>query len=448
MENLTFEINTLGHSTEPFVFTVSSEEQKQSALNNLDEHMTRAVLPVSILVAIGSVVGFFGNVMVIYVYMFHYKPCNFRIFVLWLGFVDLLSTMIPMPGEVITQMYWYTYPNVVICKIKSFSNMFTVAAEAMTLLVITIDRYLKACRPLGKQISIKLAKCVVIGIFLIAVMFSVPVPFFWGIHTENMTYENMEITVTICERDQKFINRSEQVTYSLSMQGILCLMMLTMSVLCVLIGRTLIMRPKHTVNDSRLRSPEIRVIQASVKEVRNNYDTNITPAETSTYISPDSDYQSESTSNTRLEFLKVKPIADEDISSNSANTSSIIEGAKYSESQKRTKEERHKKRPNVIKINTTEKRKNRVRSKTIIMFVLTLTFIVTTVLYLTLLSYITKGILKTLTDGQKTIYFFFFRLYFINHVINPIIYGALDPRFQAVITACWRTRTERFFHNS
>jgi uncharacterized membrane protein len=76
---------------------------------------------------------------------------------------------------------------------------------------------------------------------------------------------------------------------------------------------------------------------------------------------------------------------------------------------------------------------SRVRRKTLIMFILTVVFIITTILYLTLLSFIARSILDTLSDSGKAVYFFFFRLYFINHVINPIIYGVLDPHFKQVV---------------
>lgn len=444
METLSFETSTY----EPLMLSTPSEEQKLSALNELDNQMTKAVLPVSILVAIGTVVGFFGNAIVIYVYTFHYKHCTFQVFILCLALVDILSTMITMPGEVVTQMYWYTYPSAVVCKVKSVSNLFTVAAEAMLLLAITFDRYLKACRPFGRQISIKTAKFTVIAIFLVSVVFAVPVAFFWGIHTANVKYKNVEITVTVCERDQRFVNKTDQVNYTFSMQGILCFIMAAMCVLCLLIARTLIARSKPIAqNATSLQVPARRVIQVTKKGNRNLQieGAKSVHADTSTDITQDSDCQSDSTSNNRMEFLTWKKVADEDMSTNSANISSTLDATENVKSPVPRKEERYKKRAEMIKITPKVKRIRRVRSRTVIMFMITLTFIATTVLYLALVSYISKGILEKLTDAQKSIYFFFLRLYFINHVINPIIYGALDQRFQAVVTACWQTKIRGFF---
>ena len=70
--------------------------------------------------------------------------------------------------------------------------------------------------------------------------------------------------------------------------------------------------------------------------------------------------------------------------------------------------------------------------KTWIILILTSVYIVTTILYISLVSRIAEkdGILRKLSDSEKAVYFFFLRLYFINSVINPILYGIMDPRFR------------------
>ncbi|KAK3611668.1 hypothetical protein CHS0354_012040, partial [Potamilus streckersoni] len=75
---------------------------------------------------------------------------------------------------------------------------------------------------------------------------------------------------------------------------------------------------------------------------------------------------------------------------------------------------------------------SRVRKKTIIMLILTSVFVVTTILYVILLSLIANEgtFLQNLSNNQKVFFFFFLRLYFVNSVINPILYGMLDPRFR------------------
>ena len=73
-----------------------------------------------------------------------------------------------------------------------------------------------------------------------------------------------------------------------------------------------------------------------------------------------------------------------------------------------------------------------LKRKTEIMLILTTVFTVTIIIYLVLSSFVATqdGILKQLTRSQKVIFFLFWRLYFINCIINPVLYGLMDPRFR------------------
>jgi hypothetical protein len=72
------------------------------------------------------------------------------------------------------------------------------------------------------------------------------------------------------------------------------------------------------------------------------------------------------------------------------------------------------------------------RRKTLIMLILSGVFIVTMSLYLGLVCMVanTEGVLRSLTKLQKVQFFFFWRLYFINSLINPLLYGFMDQRFR------------------
>lgn len=90
----------------------------------------------------------------------------------------------------------------------------------------------------------------------------------------------------------------------------------------------------------------------------------------------------------------------------------------------------------------------RIRRKTKIMLALTACFFVTAILYLTLLDIIARSgeQLESLSNNQKAVYFFFFRFVFINHVINPLVYGFWDATFrrflremkQSILQICYR----------
>ena len=77
----------------------------------------------------------------------------------------------------------------------------------------------------------------------------------------------------------------------------------------------------------------------------------------------------------------------------------------------------------------------RLRRKTLIMWILTSVFITTTVLYFGMISHVSDSddYVSTFTVSERAIWLFFLRLYFINSIINPILYGFLDPRFKRAL---------------
>jgi hypothetical protein len=74
----------------------------------------------------------------------------------------------------------------------------------------------------------------------------------------------------------------------------------------------------------------------------------------------------------------------------------------------------------------------RRRHKTTIMLILTSVFVISMALYVILTSFVAKpnSILLDLSNTQKAVFFFFWRLYFMNSVVNPFLYGFMDPRFR------------------
>ena len=77
--------------------------------------------------------------------------------------------------------------------------------------------------------------------------------------------------------------------------------------------------------------------------------------------------------------------------------------------------------------------KPRVTRKTTIMFVVTIIFNITTLIYFCVLFVVVRRehIFHVVTKDSAGILFLCWRIYFINHVINPVVYGLLDQRFRA-----------------
>ena len=298
-------------------------------------------------------------------------------------------------------------------QIKSFFNVFTVCGSAFSLLIISVDRFRKIRRPLEWQIKPKLVVILIIVQFVIAFIIALPVAFLWGTHSYQTYYKGYNITVTVCEKDAKFKYTQYPLVYTIITEIIIATAMLVMFVIYVFVCRQLL-RIKSTVGEHS------KPVERNFRETVRRHSGGLASDDDTTTNSCPEAASSDSTA---------EPRHDDGVNNGNRNiiltaVSSKSFTGKFPEQKERSMSER--KPPK-------QKHLRRLRRKTLIMFILTAVFIFTTVLYLTLLNLIANDVLQTLSKTQKSVYFFFFRLYFINHVINPFLYGMLDPQFRRVL---------------
>lgn len=403
-------------SLPPVSSTIIPEDNKFLS-EELNDDMTQAVLPVTIFVGIEIVFGFFGNLLILYVFLLRYHSCNFKYFVLCLAFIDTTSTLTTMPGEVVTQVFWYVYPVPIVCKIKSFFNVFTVCASAFCLLLIAVDRFRKICRPLKWQVKPRMAMNLIFVLLVVSFFMALPCAFLWGTHSYQTNYRGYTITVTVCEKDAEFLQTNYPLVYIVIVEIIISLVLIILFVLYVFVCRVLLTAEDTTKSTGVITKP-IRVgtmnnFHLSVQGPQNSEGT------VSRGVTSDDELTTQdSAEGIQDDGMPYKPVK----TRNAQRTKSSASRARTS-----THLDAKRKRP------TVKQQARRVRRKTLIMFILTAIFIFTTVLYLTLLSLIANNFLQSLSSSEKAVYFFFFRLYFINHAVNPILYGFLDPHFRRVL---------------
>ena len=119
----------------------------------------------------------------------------------------------------------------------------------------------------------------------------------------------------------------------------------------------------------------------------------------------------------------------------SSNENDIDQGVR-SETNRRTRKDN-----NVMHRNKSMKitiSKPRVTRKTTIMFIVTIIFNITTLVYFCVLFLVVRRehIFEIVSTDSAGILFLCWRIYFINHVINPVVYGLLDQRFRSAFNPC------------
>lgn len=447
------------------------------SIQNLNDEMTLSVMPVTVFIGIEAVIGFVGNVLIILVYSRHYETSNFRYFVLSMAVIDLTSCFTTLPGEMFSQMNWYTYQYTWICKVKSYFNVFTAWGSASILLLLGFDRYRKICRPLQWQIQPAMARRLCILSFVLSSLMAVPILMLWGTQSYLYQYEGVVLNVSICEKSETYANDIYPLIYIGSVYVIpLGIMVCVVSTLNVLTARKLFGRQRpflknHTFNTkspstttltkamvsdtSSLDAMDIRKVSVSsisvisccgnisngTEDVNQDNAGNLHQTIDQSDQNQTSECSVKQTLHTTLTLLRpgdniVNPPkrANTYPCHKNANSASSLSPLFLSLKRKFDASFSEKNIPN------KDKKGDAVRQKTIIMLVLTIMFVVTMTMYVVLTSMVaaTEGVLKNLSNSEKAAYFFFWRLYFVNTNINPLLYGYMDPRFRTGLQSIFK----------
>lgn len=405
----------------------------------LNENFAMTILPVSIFVGIESLVGFFGNILIIYVYGKFYTNTNFRCFVLCLAIYDLTSCLTTLPGEVYTQMNWYTFKYDWLCKLKSYFNVFTAWGSAFTLLLLSFDRCRKTTWPLAKQIRPSLAfKLCVSGIILSAIV-SIPVTILWGRQFDTIETNNVSMDISICEKSDAYADQIYPFLYINCVYNIpVGAMMLAICLLNVILMRSLLsykypfetMSERETVNNSSTdRSENGQTPESTTTTFTSDVNFSSTPMNVAS-VSPELSTGSAVSSPPRSQFDKSIHVDSVVSNENATATNKCLKGNSGSTVLNR-------KCKSVMRSDDSERTKTKrrvasVKRRALTTIILSSAFVITITLYITLITLVSQkdNILKRLPSNEKAVFLFFLRLYFVNSAINPILYGLADPRFR------------------
>ncbi|XP_052684474.1 delta-type opioid receptor-like [Crassostrea angulata] len=140
-------------------------------LNNLKVHQR---MPTIVFLFILIPFGVIGNIVTILVYGLKYRPSTFRVYLLTLAIVDLLSCCIGIPVELADNLLPLVFYDEKLCKIGKFSGQILKIGSALIIFLMAVCRYQKIRWPLSTNISTKLTRNLCIFTMFVAVLFSWP----------------------------------------------------------------------------------------------------------------------------------------------------------------------------------------------------------------------------------------------------------------------------------
>ena len=455
---------------------------------DLSEEMKVTVLPVTILIGIEACLGIAGNIFILIIYSLRYRRCNFKYFVLCMSLIELTSCLTTLPGEIYSQLHWYSYTYEWICKTKSYFNVFLVWSSALALLLLAYDRYRKICRPLDWQLKPSWALRLCVISITVSALVSAPVAILWGKQTYIYEQKYQNITVTICEKSGNYVDGNLPFlfitfAYMTPVAIIICTIYVLnfkitqaiflsipesqekMSVYCT--TSTDNVNTLEYIRGGQTKScnetlPLVNIPSDTVRNLDGTLDTTTeTDTQPSTELAKTSAGMREPSSDGRC-FLfqqndrnKSYRCKRNRLSSCCSDASGYVSLHKLKlcrlSTSSNTSEDRASNKMAKQRYSTgethltchTEGRASRLKHKTEIMLVLTTVFTITIIIYLVLISFVAseRNVLRRLTENEKVIFFFFWRFYFINVLINPLLYGLMDPRFRKGVKEIFCTRS-------
>ena len=114
-------------------------------------------IPAMVFVAVFTTAGLIGNAFTFIYYGFKVKRTASTLFISSLALIDLVTCVL-LFDHIIGLCYLVTFTSLIGCRIYTFVNYWFIYSSMFMLVVISIDRYRKLCKPFKSQFTLLSAK--------------------------------------------------------------------------------------------------------------------------------------------------------------------------------------------------------------------------------------------------------------------------------------------------
>ena len=401
--------------------------------DGLLEEFRNHVLALTVYTGLLGVAGIIGNLFVLYVHLFKYKECNFRSFVLALCAVDIFDCVAIIPMEMYSQLHFYEYGLNLICKAEAYLNVSSSCAMTYILLFIAIDRQRKICVPHGWQLSRKCVQGVCAGIFITAALYGIPIAILWGVNEAEVVYKNSIVRVHCCGKDESMKNTIWPKVYIFMLIPNFVLMSVMVGLYILIfcrLSRNSFRKPRDPARE-KSSSKRFEKVKRSVSSLSGKIKTGVQNIRHS--ASNETVKNSYYNPTNRLEQCKSQTswytetgLDLEDIGMNGMTLDPDRISVRTL-SQDRLSVDRLN-----GSCNRLAKQLLKRKRTTILTFTFTVSFICTGILYMALGSMIAdhSDLIRSVTMWKDVLFLFGYRIFFINYILHPILYGFMDPYFR------------------
>lgn len=191
--------------------SVSSEIELKmdDHLDELHEKLVTEYMPVVIFIVILAILGVFGNALTAFFYGFKGNiKSSTTVFIISVSVLNLFASF-SASATVADLLLNVKFSDVVLCKLLGFSMQVFMISTCLVMWMVSVDRYLKICRPKGVQFSERSAVVCVILLCLLGLLLASKSFATWGIVQRRKLFLNTTVNISDCShvdrQDQKLL---------------------------------------------------------------------------------------------------------------------------------------------------------------------------------------------------------------------------------------------------
>ena len=243
----------LNHTDDIISNSYSSDEN----IHDLNREIIMWKLPALIYMAILIIIGLPGNLSVFVVFLRQHKHSTYRTFVLALAFIDIVACSVCMPFDIIETTLHYIFYVSEICKIfRGFAGT-VYLTSGFIIIGLSVDRYRHVCHPFKTQMSVKISRIICVSSIIVALVFSLPSFFLYGIRQVNL---KNNITGSDCSMINDDVKSTNYQFYNTAVKFSMFIMtIVSIIIMYILIGHTVYKQahfrkkfcPTHECNDTQ-----------------------------------------------------------------------------------------------------------------------------------------------------------------------------------------------------
>ena len=383
-----------------------------------NDELVPLLIPNNVFLGLYILIGIFGNSLVLFVYIFRMKSGkDDRYFIPSLAAMDLFACVIGSSYALSLNLLPVAFSGDFVCKFLWFMSQFTTVSSSLLLLVIAVHRYMKVCKPLKPKWSLHRKRLAVVLTVTTSFIASLPTFAFYG--EIEIFNQNLNITGYRCSHvHEEMLSYDLLIVYNCVLFIFASLGIVLISILYTLIGKSIyrkvILYRKSFRRPKRIPRPKLSVsadenFSAFANDVMKNNTDEGTP------------------NNSETEHQNTPSREDDRVSEISRSRSTCNSTVSILTSPRKSHI------PRTLGGKPIPNMKNHfLHYKYSYMFM--------TIAIVFVVSYLPRIVIMLLesiyddfwrkSDAAIAALLFLYRMYILNHVTNPFIYGFFDGTFR------------------